>query len=335
MESWIRIFSEFTPEALFFEALGILLLCAAYSAYWVVAKRRVGVAYQAMPPGVVRGYLNQLIVDAEGLRSQLFGLLTDTGAGAARVPVGVSVSPASDKAAPADPDIAKRLQALEQKLAEQNLAMSSLMTDKAKLEAELAAAKTKQAAAGPAAAATDNGENDKLKKKIQELEERLAEYSVIEDDLANLKRMQQENSQLKAQLSLKAGGAALGAAAVVAAAAPEVAAAPAPAAPAPKLTETNSDGVAPEPSAQADAFEGLVDEVEKSLGAPASGASSQDVTAAIMQPQAPASEASEAAAPAAPPANEPAAGGETPTPLEGMGKGDEDLLAEFEKMLNS
>ncbi|HTL11828.1 MAG TPA: hypothetical protein VL588_05040 [Bdellovibrionota bacterium] len=321
--SWVRIYSEFTPEALFFEALGIFTLCALYSAYWVVAKRRLGVIRTAVPPGVVRTYLNQLIVDAEGLRSQMFGLLADHTAGAARVPA-AGAGTVTMAGGAVDPEMIKKLAAVEQKLAEQNLSMSTLMTDKAKLESELASAKAKQgAAAAPAGATVDNGELDKLRKKIQELEERLSEYSVIEDDLANLKRLQQENAQLKAQLSVKAGGPAPAAAAAE------------PSGPA--LTEVDADGLAPEPSAAAakpasakeaakgpaDAFDGLVDEVEKSLGGAGAAA------AALIQPPAGAAEPS-AAAPAA--GGEPAAAA---SPLENMGKGDEDLLAEFEKMLNS
>ena len=64
--------------------------------------------------------------------------------------------------------------------------------------------------------------NEELVSELETLRERLKEYEIIEEDLANLKRLQQENDQLKAEIAaLKKGGAA------------PAPAAPAPAAPAP------------------------------------------------------------------------------------------------------
>lgn len=250
-------------------------------------------------------------------------------------------------------------------MAEQASAMERIMTEKAKLEKELADARANGATAAPSAEASAGGEDvQKLQEKCQSLEARLAEYSVIEDDLANLKRLQQENAQLKSQLANGSGATATPAApaptpapAAAAPSTPEPAPAPEPVAAAPAQPEIpaaaaaasdpgadaaakamaaaaaadapsssvmsqdaiqamldSSNAGTPAPAAApANQFEGLVDEVEKSLqpGTPPAGAT-----------------ATASAAPTGPAAVE--------TKIEkAPEKTDEDLIAEFEKMLNS
>jgi hypothetical protein len=92
------------------------------------------------------------------------------------------------------------LAVLEAKLAEQAKQIENFVTEKSRVEQELAAAKANGGTTAPGIAVDDS----KLKEKIAQLEAKLAEYSVIEDDLANLKRLQQENTSLKAQLGGKA-----------------------------------------------------------------------------------------------------------------------------------
>ncbi len=351
MTSWIYIFSKFTPEALLFEALLICVLVSSYAAFWVVRKRRFGAVENEVPASVVKVYLNELIGEAEDMRAQLFGLLSG---GSPRVRNAESSGPSFAVSG----DAAEKLAALERKMSDQAAAMEKILSEKAKLEKELSDARAGGASAGGAPAGNDDLQ--KLLEKCQGLEARLAEYSVIEDDLANLKRLQQENAQLKSQLG---GGAAATptpspapapAAAPVptpaaaaapaptaavpsepvappAAAAPAPAAEPAPApaadpaataaaaaiaaaadAAAPSSTSMSQDAIQAALDAAAGnpaaAFEGLVDEVEKSLqpGTPPAGATAAPAAAA---------------APAAP---------ETKPE-----KTDEDLIAEFEKMLNS
>lgn len=305
LQSIVYVLSRFTPEALFFESLGILALLAGYTAFWINKKRKFGVIKQDVPAPLVKTYLNELIVDAENMRVQLFGLLSKAG-----VPAGTGVAIA------ADPNAAARIAALEAKLAEQSRAIDGFASEKARIEQELNAARSQ---AGDASGAESAVAVAQLKEKVQSLEGRLAEYSVIEDDLANLKRLQQENQQLKAQVG---GGVAVAAAATgaVAAAAPAPAPTPAPvvAAPAPApapVAAAPAPAAAPAAPAAAtgDAiFEGLVDSVEKSLEKPATPAP----VAAAPAPATP--------APATPAAPAEAAANQS----------DADLVAEFEKMLN-
>jgi hypothetical protein len=308
MTSWVYIFSKFTAEALLFEALVIFLLCSGYAAYWVLQKRKSGAVTTEIPASVVRSYLNALIVDAEQLRAQLFGLLAAAGTQhqtafntmnvmATRTLQPEPIVPVVNQSVVTDHETKKQLGALEAKLAEQSHAMASILADKTKLEQELVDARHANTETSTTAG-TNGAEFNELQNKINSLENKLAEYSVIEDDLANLKRLQQENAQLKAALSGK------GTVASVAATSAQAPTKPDHEEPAPTTTET---APASDPN-----FEELVNHVEQSL-----------------QPEE--AKPEPAAAPAAAPATEKAS-------AEGAksedAKSDEDLVAEFEKMIN-
>lgn len=336
MNSWVYLYSQFTQEALLFQLLGICILTASYCAFWVLKKRRFGSVDQTVPAGIVRDHLHHLMSEARVLRTQLFGLLNEAGAPApagATAGVAAQVDPATLQAAltaiaagggaatvgaavAGDPALTGKYSELEKKLADQMKAFETLLGEKSKIEQELAAAR----AAGGGAGAT-SGDSADLMKKIKDLEGRLAEYSIIEDDLANLKRLQQENAKLKSMLGEAAPTSGATAAAEPAVAAPAPAPAdevpPPPVDTATEAVSSAADAAADAVSAEAPveaptdnpAFEGLVDQVEQSLASAAPAASAPE--------------------PAAAPSTTGAPSGET-----GEKKKDDDLLAEFEKILN-
>jgi hypothetical protein len=351
--SWVFIFSKFTPEALLFEAFAILCLTAAYLAFWVLRKRRMGSIEDEVPAGLVKVYLNQLIGEAEQLRAQLFGLLTGASPAAGQTAALRGITPdllasisAHLPAATPGAGSDHKLQALEAKMNEQAKAMDAVVVEKKRIEKELADARAAGAKSG---GTVDDGMIAKLQEKIRVLEGKLAEYAVIEDDLANLKRLQQENAQLRSALS-KGGAAPQPAAGAAPAATPAPVAAKAAAPVAAVLAaepslEPSVAAVASTPAAQAAAaspepavasvpsgataapaeeagFEALVDEVEKSLhDEPAPGAGATVPPMASPAPSSPSSlesilssSAIEAGAP-------------------NQEKTDADLVAEFEKML--
>ncbi len=290
MSSFVYVFSRFTPEALLIEALMISLICTGYTAFWVLHKRKKGVIEKEVPGPVVKNYLNQLILDAQELRSQLFGLLSAAG---------IQLDP---QAMAHTGSVDVKMTALEAKILEQTRSMEAMLADKARIEKELATAKTQSTSASSSPAASGAGDPTvvtALQTKVSDLEGKLAEYSIIEDDLANLKRLQQENQQLRAALAAKGGDVAQ-------------ATAPAPV-PSPKNTTAAAE-TSPVAAATGDAqFEGLVDQVEKSI---------QEVptavpTTAVASPTTP----DLVAAP-------------TSTEAQAAEKTDADLVAEFEKMLN-
>jgi len=368
MGSWIFILAKFSPEALLFEATLILFLGAGYAAFYIIRKRRLGAVQDVVPASLVKSYLNDLLFDAEQMRAQLFGLLESTDAhGNSRMHAFGSSLDGTQQNHPPDEALLKKIADLEtqlaQKIAEKDQAIQAAMSDKEKVVKELELLKG-QPGAGASGGAGDSG----LQEKIKALEARLAEYSVIEDDLANLKRLQQENAQLKAALAEK--GISLGNLPPIPAAeavpAPDAASAPqaaAQAAPPPPAAETAPIAAAekelsPAASEPEPAFDQLVDQVEKSLQGDAvpvaTAAPATPATEAAPPPaaaQATAAPASATASAATPVAESPAPSGASvaqataapPTPAAAADavpppaaeKSDADLVAEFEKMLGS
>ncbi|MEK6578430.1 MAG: hypothetical protein AABZ55_04320, partial [Bdellovibrionota bacterium] len=267
---------------------------------------------------------------------QLFGLLSNGNA--------TATSGGGGTIAGSDPQVLKKLATLEEKMAEQTAALERLFADRSNIEKELAAAR---AAGGAIAAETKSaapvssgGPNSadaatikSLQTKIDELEGKLAEYSVIEDDLANLKKLQQENLALKAQMGGKSPTAetpAVESALVTAAAsaATSISGSAALAATPPAAPAASSPSSEPTPQ-----FENLVDQVEQSLkpgATPTVAPASIEATAAAPAPAPKVPEptlVSVEAVPSPSASTTPAAGGSIET-------SDADLVAEFEKMLN-
>ncbi|MBC7690759.1 MAG: hypothetical protein H7222_03250 [Methylotenera sp.] len=375
MGSWVYLFSKFTHEALLLESLLFFGLAGAYAFFWIRRKRRLGAVGDEVPSSVVKLYLNQLIVDAEQMRAQLFGLLGAAGAAGLTPGLGAGAQGAMPTAqqlaqfqaalanAPTlggagatsqDPMLAHQISALELKMAEQAKAMQTVLSEKQKLEKDLSAAKLANAQSAAQSAGAGAGA---LEDKVKHLEAKLAEYSIIEDDLANLKRLQQENSQLKATLAK--GGATPTPGATAPAAGPSLADAIAAQAAQDSANEAAAESagtkaVEPARNAQADTdallaaaeaalsgdstpveaaaesptvpasddFEALVNQVEQSLQSPAQEKAAP-TPAVAAAPAKPATAASLSTSPA-------------PTVQKTeTEKSDADLVAEFEKMLNA
>ncbi|MEW6055267.1 MAG: hypothetical protein AB1540_01525 [Bdellovibrionota bacterium] len=364
--SFLYWLSKFSQEAMLVELFLIGCLSTCYFGYLLIKKRRYGVAKKNIPDNVVRAFLIELIGSAEGFKNQLFGedfkiavgrglnldAMKEPSASAAQSSAADSSSSSAEIGA-----LKSQLAAALSKQDELSKMVSSLNADKGALEAKLSSGAATPATGGEAKKALDEAVE-----KITKLESKLAEYEVIEDDLANLKKYQQENKQLRAQLEGLQGGAPAPAPAstpaataaapaaepTLAAPSPEtsqpVAAAPAAPAPTPEPTpaappasaepvQAASPIAAAEESVTdanaAQSFEGLVDKVEESLAAPA-GASANDPLKGLQAQTAPPA-ADVAAAPSAAAAAPAAA-----APAEGKPeKSDADLLNEFERMLGS
>jgi hypothetical protein len=314
MSSWIYIFSKFTPEALLIEIFVLCVLSATYAAYWFIRRRRT-MEDGMIPAGVVKNYISTLIADAEQLRAHLYSLLSGSGidpASLTQMMQGLTAGNTDQvmkqlAQGAVNPAAGAALAQVEPQLNHNSQALEALLIEKQKLERELALLKESKNAAG-AANPGDAALVGQLQDRIKVLEAKLAEYSVIEDDLANLKRLQQENAQLKAQLAGLASGT------IVAAVA-----APTPAAESPAADS---------------AFEGLVDQVEASLATttpakdPNEIAVPDNIVEIALTPT-PAETPTVAEIAAAP--IEAAPTGPIST---SVGQNDADLVAEFEKMLS-
>ena len=199
MNSLVYFYSKFTEEFLLLGAAGIFALLSAYCYHWVIQKRRLGVARSQIPSAVVKSYLNQLINEAEFVRKQLFGMNND---GTATMPIGFGASatatPAAAEASKTaiSPDLLARLGSLESQLKDKESLVVNINVEKAKLLEEI---EVLRANSGGTAFIEQN--QKQLTDKIKNLEARLEEYALFEEDLANLKRLQQENASLKKRLS--------------------------------------------------------------------------------------------------------------------------------------
>lgn len=291
MDSVLYYFDHFSPEFLIIETGLLVVIVAIFIVMWVYNRKKFHALKHQIPAGVVKEYLDTIIQNSNALKSSLF-----RGGG---VDVGSSLNipmPSSSGAGGADPAMLlqrdSEIANLRSQLQEKNKIINSLEAKINPLEQENATLRKRiaeleaalknagQGVSAPVASApaADSGDSAKLKaelskvtKERDELLMRLKEYEIIEDDLANLKRLQQENEQLKKALG---GGAPVAAtpAAPAPASTPEVAkAAPAPEASAPAAVEvaeavTASEDIPAPASGDAKSPEDLLSEFEKMLG---------------------------------------------------------------------
>mgnify|MGYP003390267545 CR=1 FL=1 len=338
-ESLLTTIDQFTPEILVILAGLLVITTTLFLWLWFANRRSYNMLKHQLPASVVKTYLDSIIQNSTSLQSQLFrgnaGDLAPTNGLPTIFPVGnlgggdniVITSPGSS-----GNEAALREQ-LNQRLAEIASLQSQLSAaNGAKKELEIALsaaqARIKELEAMLAAKGTPVSDNSamtaelaKITKERNALQEKLKEYEIIEDDLANLKRLQQENGQLRKALEAKGGVPA------------EIdTPAPLPSA-APVKTMSGQDPL----DSAADIFEEVASPEPVAAAAPAaspiSGGSEEDATAELAQFLG----SEESAAPiAAAAATEIAAPDETPAPPEKKASSDktpEDLLSEFEKML--
>ncbi|NUM89278.1 MAG: hypothetical protein HUU37_08755, partial [Bdellovibrionales bacterium] len=249
MESIALLFTKFSSE-LISAQIALLCLGAAVSVYWMLIRYRGRHRTEWVPAALVKEYLDGVVRHEKEIRYRLFG-----------EEARVQMAPAASASAPtvqqvvvqgADPAVMKELEALRAQLAvaDQRALEFDRNLNAAKAEKEVLEKKLKEA---PAPAAGGGGadpavaaELAKMKKDAEDLRAKLAEYEVIEDDLANLKKYQMENKALREQLEGKgAAPVAVAAAPAVAAPAPAPEPAPAPAAVAAAPEATASPAPAP------------------------------------------------------------------------------------------
>ncbi len=230
-ETFKQILTHSTDATITITSMILVIITVLFVLYWLYNRRRFHQLSHQIPASVVKNYLDSIIQNSTALKSSLFrgGGLEVTGG----VP---SVFPTSDLSSGNVSLGGASSEELNQKMAEiaslNNRLMDRerLITD---LERKLQDAKSAAPAGGSSeeveilqgeitklraklesaqSAASSGGSDDALEAKLtevtkerDELKERLMEYEIIEEDLANLKRLQQENEQLKK--SLAAAGA--------------------------------------------------------------------------------------------------------------------------------
>lgn len=305
--------------------LALLFFASSVAIYWLLLRKKKKESAEWVPAALVRAYLDRVRSEEREIRLKLFG--EDSGLSvmsSASAPLATALSTVTTVV---DPNLVKELEALRGQLAtsdqramEFDRMMNALRAEKAALEEKLKNAGTGAApAADPAAA-----------KELEELKARLQEYEVIEDDLANLKKFQKENEQLR----LKVEGYEKGGAPVTTV----IAGTPATAEPkmvvsgaGEKPTMTLVSGGAPAAAAPAEAAPEAAapaaPETNTNVLQPVTPAESQAAPPTTMEGALAAKNAADTAAAGAPAAEA--------APEKSAKQKEEELLSEFEKMLAS
>lgn len=285
-------------------------MCAIV-ATWLYYRKKFRELKHEIPASIVKNYLDAIIQNSTSLKSQLFrGGGLDVGDGVpsvmplSRLPGGaVGISDSSEELIQKNSEISmlrnmvsekeRMRQELEEKLSEMqellngNSANEEIQILKEEIEtlrAELEAANKKTAGGGGNKTDAETLKQlDIVTKERDELKERLMEYEIIEEDLANLKRLQQENEQLKKSLAALQKGDVL------------------------EATQTNIE--VPEPKIEEPITAAPVeeDDLEAAMAAALKGEESKPEIAALEEPKA---------------------------STDNSEKSAEELLSEFEKMLD-
>ena len=328
LDAIINYLDKYSSQ-IFVLQMGLLVILSAIIlwVYFYNRKKYHNLKHQ-IPASVVKNYLDSIIQNSNALKSSLFrggGLDVDPSSIPSVMPVGdlPSSSPVSVSIEGGDEALKAEIARLQSQLAVKDNAIKDLEAKATDLSGVV---KQKQERIEELEALLKNagdGNDDGLASKLAEvtaerdkLKEDLAQYAVIEDDLADLKRLRQENEQLKASLN---GGDPIVDSFSEPASEP-VAEEPAAADPEPEPT--------PEPAAEVAVEEPVAEE-----------AAPEEPVAEEAAPEEPVAEEAAAEEPAAeePAAEEPAAeepaAEEVPAAEAGADKSPEDLLREFEKML--
>ncbi len=230
------ILTKFTDETITVFSLLLLLTMVAIIIYWFYNRKKFHQLSHEIPASVVKNYLDSIIQNSNSLKSSLFrGGGLDMGNGVPSVvPVGdlpssmnIGIGAGAEEVTQKNAEIA----ALTQKLSDRQRQIVDLErtiqelsagkglgaeTEILKKDLGTAQQRVRDLEAQLAEAMTKAGGDAGLQKELasvtserNEIRERLKEYAIIEEDLANLKRLQQENDQLKAELqALKKGAPA-------------------------------------------------------------------------------------------------------------------------------
>lgn len=305
------ILTKFTDETITVFSLLLLVTMVGIIIYWFYNRKKFHQLSHEIPASVVKNYLDSIIQNSNSLKSSLFrGGGLDIGNGVPSVvPVGDLPSSSSIHIGSGSEEISQKnaeVAALHQKLSDRQRQIQDLEktiqdlssgkglgaeSEILKKDLSQSQQRVRELEGQLTEAMTRSGGDANLQKELasitserNEIRERLKEYAIIEEDLANLKRLQQENDQLKAELAALRKGAP--AAPVVAAAAPVAPPPPveeeedleammaqaiadskpaAPAAKAPMVVDVASDE-APAEEVEQKSAEELLSEFEKMLG---------------------------------------------------------------------
>lgn len=224
-DTFINYLDKFGPEVLVIQFGFLVILSTLFLWLWFSNRRKYHNLKHAIPANVVKNYLDSIIQNSTALKSSLFrggGLDVSSGNIPSVMPLqnlmggdGLALSGAPSTA------LMEELNQKKAQIASLEGQLTSLQSGNKELEAKLAQVQAKLAQAEArikeleallAQMRASGGGDDALKNELSmitkerdETRDRLKEFEIIADDLANLKRLQQENDQLKRSLAAQGG----------------------------------------------------------------------------------------------------------------------------------
>lgn len=229
LDTVINYLDKFGPELLVIQFGFLVILSTLFLWLWFSNRRKYHNLKHAIPANVVKSYLDSIIQNSTALKSSLFrggglevngvpsvmplsNLMGGESMGVNGAPSTALLEELNQKKA-LIASLEAQLSAasgasreLESKLSS---ALSNLSSAEKRIkELEALLAQNKNAGGGAGADEALKAELSMVTKERDEIRDRLREFEIISDDLANLKRLQQENDQLKRSLAALQGGAA-------------------------------------------------------------------------------------------------------------------------------
>lgn len=222
-DSVINYLDKFGPELLVIQFGFLVILSTLFLWLWFSNRRKYHNLKHAIPANVVKNYLDSIIQNSTALKSSLFrggGLevngvpsvmpLTNLMGGES---MGMNGAPSTALLEDINQKKAM-IAALEAQLASSNGSQRELEGKLGSTQNNLSSAESKikelealltQSKNGGGGDAALKSELSMVTKERDEIRDRLKEFEIISDDLANLKRLQQENEQLKRSLAAQGG----------------------------------------------------------------------------------------------------------------------------------
>ena len=230
MNAIINYLDKYTTQ-IFILQLGILFILSAILLWvYIYNRKKYHNLKHQIPASVVKNYLDSIIQNSTALKSSLFrggGLDVDPSSIPSVMPLDqlqggapVGVSMDATLGSGGDEALRAEIARLNAQIAEKNVIVKDLENKNTELEGivkakqerieELEALLAEAQANGGGEAGAGEGDPeiqaklDEITAERDRLKEDLAQYDIIEDDLADLKRLKQENEQLKS--ALEGGG---------------------------------------------------------------------------------------------------------------------------------
>jgi prefoldin subunit 5 len=226
-DSVINYLDKFGPELLVIQFGFLIILSTLFLWLWFSNRRKYHNLKHAIPAAIVKSYLDSIIQNSNALKSSLFrggglevggvpsvmplsNLMGGEGMGMSGAPSTALLEEVNQKKATIsslEAQLSSTLSSQRELESKVNSAQGGLTSAEKKIkELESQLAKGGGGAGGGGNDPALKAELDAIMRERDEIRDRLKEFEIISDDLANLKRLQQENEQLKK--SLAAQGAA-------------------------------------------------------------------------------------------------------------------------------